>query len=81
MKLKNFDYKLNEKSDIYSLGGDREKPIVGTPSSFVRLYSKCWDADPSLRPNADETLRQLQSLSLESVYDGSNLANNNSNRV
>ncbi|CAG8454787.1 16304_t:CDS:2 [Acaulospora colombiana] len=70
-----------DKSDlalIYSriIKNERENPIIGTPLPFVRLYSKCWDADPFLRPTADETLSQLQSLSFEQVYDGSNYINN-----
>ncbi|CAG8597051.1 9562_t:CDS:2, partial [Acaulospora morrowiae] len=54
----------------------REAPIIGTPLSFIQLYSKCWDALPSLRPTTDQILNKLNSLSLEPIYHGTNYNNN-----
>jgi hypothetical protein len=44
--------------------GNREEPIEGTPPEYQKLYQKCWDGEPELRPDIDkvyETLRNLQS--------------------
>jgi hypothetical protein len=44
--------------------GNREEPIEGTPPEYQKLYQKCWDGEPELRPDIDkvyETLRDLQS--------------------
>ncbi|CAG8511095.1 8922_t:CDS:2 [Acaulospora morrowiae] len=56
----------------------REEPVVGTPLSFVKLYSICWNATPSLRLTADQVLKQIKSLSFEPVYNGVNITNENS---
>ncbi|CAG8461609.1 998_t:CDS:2 [Acaulospora morrowiae] len=53
----------------------REAPIIGTPLSFIQLYSKCWDTSPLLRPTADQILNELKSLSLDPMYDGDNFVN------
>ena len=42
----------------------REQPVENTPLDYVKLYQKCWDKDPNLRPDIDkvyDTLTQLKS--------------------
>ncbi|KAF0437497.1 actin-like ATPase domain-containing protein [Gigaspora margarita] len=43
--------------------GSREAPIQGTPILYVKLYERCWDSDPSIRPvirSVFETLNKVQ---------------------
>ncbi|CAG8579576.1 13467_t:CDS:2 [Acaulospora morrowiae] len=54
----------------------REAPVIGTPLSFIQLYSKCWDASPLPRPTAAQILNELKSLSLDPIYNGDNFVNN-----
>ena len=37
----------------------REEPVGGTPLNYVKLYQKCWDNDPNLRPNIGEVYEVL----------------------
>ncbi|CAG8592376.1 6737_t:CDS:2, partial [Acaulospora morrowiae] len=53
----------------------REVPVIGTPLSFVQLYSNCWEASPLLRPTADQIFNELKSLSLDPMYEGDNFFN------
>src|ERR1043165_2187143 len=32
----------------------RETPIEGTPPDYVQLYQRCWDSNPSSRPDIEE---------------------------
>ncbi|KAF0552272.1 kinase-like domain-containing protein [Gigaspora margarita] len=41
------------------LKGKREKMVPGTPSSYVKLYKKCWSFNPKKRPEIKEILRKL----------------------
>ncbi|RGB34459.1 kinase-like domain-containing protein [Rhizophagus diaphanus] len=91
-KITNRKYKLNEMSDVYSIGvllweissskqpfygesvaydigliygiakGSRENPIPGTPNAYVKLYTRCWDGEPTLRPNMNEVVDQLKEI-------------------
>ncbi|RIB29523.1 kinase-like domain-containing protein [Gigaspora rosea] len=42
--------------------GTREKPIEGTPNSYVQLYKRCWDYTPDLRPTIEEISENLSNL-------------------
>ncbi|CAG8453832.1 3708_t:CDS:2, partial [Racocetra fulgida] len=42
--------------------GVREKPKEGMPLDYVKIYEKCWNPNPSLRPNAIEALNDLENL-------------------
>ncbi|CAG8500302.1 8573_t:CDS:2, partial [Racocetra persica] len=39
--------------------GCRPEILTNTPSQFVELMEKCWNADPSKRPTADELLNEI----------------------
>ncbi|PKY47814.1 hypothetical protein RhiirA4_463183 [Rhizophagus irregularis] len=45
------------------LNGEREEPVVNTPSEYLQLYQKCWQDDPNLRPETYEILAQLEKQS------------------
>ncbi|CAG8565582.1 14116_t:CDS:2 [Acaulospora morrowiae] len=47
----------------------REKPVIGTPISFMQLYSECWNTHPDRRPTAIQILERLKTISIEKVYD------------
>ncbi|CAG8457630.1 10114_t:CDS:2 [Acaulospora morrowiae] len=53
----------------------REAPTIGTPLSFIQLYSKCWDSWPLLRPIADQILNELKYLSLDPMHNNYNSVN------
>ncbi|CAB4415752.1 unnamed protein product [Rhizophagus irregularis] len=42
--------------------GSRENPIPGTPNAYVKLYTRCWDGEPTLRPNMNEVVDQLKEI-------------------
>ncbi|CAG8468545.1 5302_t:CDS:2 [Acaulospora colombiana] len=65
-------YKENQSMiSLKILENVRERPISGTPLSFIQIYSRCWNTTPSNRPTAIQVLLQLHSLSLEPTYNGS----------
>ncbi|CAG8793163.1 21075_t:CDS:1, partial [Racocetra persica] len=39
--------------------GLRPEILTNTPSQFVELMEKCWNADPSKRPTADALLNDI----------------------
>jgi len=47
---------------IYIFQGDRERPIEGTPSQYVELYTNCWDDNPDKRPEMKSVLSILNQL-------------------
>ena len=47
---------------LYRLNGSRDPPFPGTPQEYIKLYSACWDEDPSKRPLCENIYKQLQSL-------------------
>jgi serine/threonine protein kinase len=49
--------------------GIRETRVDGTPESYFKLYSKCWNDDPEKRPNIEEVV--------EILYDLKNQLNSN----
>jgi serine/threonine protein kinase len=40
--------------------GVREKRVDGTPESYFKLYTECWDEDPEKRPNIDQVIDMLE---------------------
>ncbi|CAG8685166.1 991_t:CDS:2, partial [Ambispora gerdemannii] len=40
--------------------GMRESPIIGTPDSYVQLYTECWDGKPENRPNIDSVYDRIK---------------------
>ncbi|KAG9300474.1 hypothetical protein G9A89_010100 [Geosiphon pyriformis] len=49
--------------------GERETPVAGTPSDYVRLYRNCWRCDSIQRPLIEEVIRKLGEINLEDVHD------------
>ncbi|KAF0400041.1 kinase-like protein [Gigaspora margarita] len=49
---------------IHIFKGNREEPIEGTPSQYIELYKKCWDNDPTNRPETKLVLNTLKQLIL-----------------
>jgi len=45
--------------------GLREKPVKGTPTQYIKIYTNCWQQEPDSRPLINQILSQLQSISLE----------------
>ena len=41
------------------LGGERPKIVPGTPKCYEELMKKCWDADPSKRPAANDVFDEI----------------------
>ncbi|UZO07701.1 uncharacterized protein OCT59_027977 [Rhizophagus irregularis] len=88
--LDNRNYKLNKKSDVYSIGvlmwqissgykpfydvgydgrlildilnGKREEIIDGTYVEYSNLYRKCWEDNPSERPDIQKVVSTLKSI-------------------
>ena len=40
--------------------GAREERVDGTPESYFRLYTKCWDDEPNNRPDIEEVVETLE---------------------
>src|SRR5205807_10335929 len=58
-------FKNSSSFQINSLisSGKREQPISGTPSAYIDLYTKCWDEEPTKRPDINtisETLSKIK---------------------
>ncbi|RIB21664.1 kinase-like domain-containing protein [Gigaspora rosea] len=47
---------------IHIFQGHREKHVKGTPSQYIELYEKCWDVDPSKRPETKTVLEELDRM-------------------
>ncbi|RIB00043.1 kinase-like domain-containing protein [Gigaspora rosea] len=43
--------------------GGREKPVEGTPDSYIQIYERCWNYDPNQRPELEEIQESLLNLS------------------
>ncbi|KAF0333126.1 kinase-like protein [Gigaspora margarita] len=48
---------------IHVSKGGREKPVEGTPDSYIQLYKRCWNYDPNQRPELEEIQESLLDLS------------------
>ncbi|RIA88012.1 kinase-like domain-containing protein [Glomus cerebriforme] len=46
------------------LNGEREDPVENTPLKYLRLYQKCWQDDPNLRPEINEVYEILSQFNL-----------------
>ena len=40
--------------------GIREVRVDGTPESYFRLYTKCWDNNPESHPDIEEVVETLE---------------------
>ncbi|RIB16297.1 kinase-like domain-containing protein [Gigaspora rosea] len=49
---------------IHVSKGGREKPVEGTPDSYIQLYKRCWNYDPNQRPELEEIQESLLNLLL-----------------
>ncbi|KAF0467210.1 calmodulin-dependent protein kinase [Gigaspora margarita] len=47
---------------IHVSQGGREKPIEGTPDSYIQIYERCWNYDPNQRPELKEIQESLLNL-------------------
>ncbi|RIA88009.1 hypothetical protein C1645_827011, partial [Glomus cerebriforme] len=56
------------------LNGEREDPVENTPLEYLRLYQKCWQDDPSLRPEINEVHEILSQFKLQ--FDTNEQLNN-----
>ncbi|CAI2182962.1 17090_t:CDS:2, partial [Funneliformis geosporum] len=45
--------------------GEREKIIDGTPNEYSALYTKCWHNEPNERPDMQEVVLIIQTISLK----------------
>ncbi|EXX67471.1 kinase-like domain-containing protein [Rhizophagus irregularis DAOM 181602=DAOM 197198] len=75
-KLNNRNVPLDKRSDIYSLGmvlweiSSCQELIKGTPIDYMKIYTNCWQSEPDFRPLISQILLQLQSMSLEPIFEG-----------
>ncbi|CAG8544067.1 29918_t:CDS:2, partial [Racocetra persica] len=46
----------------------RESPISNTPIKYMKLYKRCWETEPELRPDISEIVVRLSTMRLEPVY-------------
>ncbi|UZO02192.1 uncharacterized protein OCT59_020683 [Rhizophagus irregularis] len=73
-KLNNRNVPLDKRSDIYSLGmvlWEISKELIkGTPIDYMKIYTNCWQSEPDFRPLISQILLQLQSMSLEPIFEG-----------
>ncbi|RIB16311.1 kinase-like domain-containing protein [Gigaspora rosea] len=47
---------------IHVFEGGREKPVEGTPDSYIQIYERCWNYDPNQRPELEEIQECLLNL-------------------
>ncbi|KAF0519717.1 kinase-like protein [Gigaspora margarita] len=52
--------------------GERENPVKNTPEQYVKLYTKCWDKDPNIRPPINSVRLELNKLSGEELHNSLN---------
>ncbi|KAF0403896.1 kinase-like protein [Gigaspora margarita] len=57
---------------IHVSKGGREKPVEGTPDSYIQLYKKCWNDDPNKRPELEEIQENLLDLSRNENFGTNN---------
>ncbi|CAG8779666.1 2543_t:CDS:2, partial [Cetraspora pellucida] len=48
---------------------DREKPEIGMPLDYIRIYESCWVLDPSIRPEIPKLMNDLNNLKPEPKAD------------
>ncbi|PKY42789.1 kinase-like protein [Rhizophagus irregularis] len=59
--------------------GIREKMVEGTPESYFRLYTECWNQEPEERPKIEDVVEILESIIRNSTDDYSSNPSNPSN--
>src|SRR5205814_1110065 len=60
-----FDFAMN------IINGIRPKVVSGTPKEYQSLMEQCWDADPLKRPNTKILLKQIRSILVLGLFNGS----------
>jgi hypothetical protein len=68
LSLPYFDRAHNLELAIEICEGVRPDPLPATPEFYFDLMERCWDDDPSLRPNATEIIRILDMNQLYLKY-------------
>jgi hypothetical protein len=63
------DYQRVQLASLIYFGHLREHPIAGTPLEYQRLYEKCWNDNPDLRPNIEEVYGILIELKTDEAPD------------
>ncbi|CAG8489132.1 15328_t:CDS:1 [Acaulospora morrowiae] len=53
---------LPQSIPIIIYNGTRELPVIGTPSAYVELYTKCWSDNPKDRPDIVEVIDFLDEV-------------------
>ncbi|KAF0501387.1 kinase-like protein [Gigaspora margarita] len=56
------EYKEPECLKDFSYERNRESPVEGTTAEYVELYTKCWDEDPTKRPDIRSVINILDKL-------------------
>ncbi|GBC02298.1 hypothetical protein RclHR1_04550005 [Rhizophagus clarus] len=46
--------------------GLRENPVPDTPTSYIDLYTDCWDGEPDNRPTMNQVVSRLNNIIVES---------------
>ncbi|KAF0501390.1 kinase-like protein [Gigaspora margarita] len=65
-------FKSREAIAIQIFSGNREKPVEGTPSEYIELYTQCWDGVPDKRPEMKTALSIINQL--EQKYSNKNIS-------
>ncbi|CAG8603205.1 10447_t:CDS:10, partial [Cetraspora pellucida] len=63
--MKSYSSNGREESTIFlqiAFDGLREEPINTMPDSYIKLYSECWQEDPSDRPTMLQIFQTLKSI-------------------
>ncbi|RIB28310.1 kinase-like domain-containing protein [Gigaspora rosea] len=53
----------------YISKGNREKDVYGTPDIYVNLYTRCWDMEPTKRPETNSIFNVLNNLILDDIQN------------
>lgn len=61
--------------------GIREKMVEGTPESYFKLYTECWNQDPEERPKIEGVVETLESTIKNSAENYSSNPLNPSNNL
>ncbi|KAF0457488.1 kinase-like protein [Gigaspora margarita] len=64
--FKSYDY---SEFSVHKLIEKREKPIEGTPDSYIQLYERCWNYDPNQHPELEKIQESLLDLSGKENFD------------
>ncbi|GES93134.1 kinase-like domain-containing protein [Rhizophagus clarus] len=53
--------------------GLRETPIPDTPTTYVNLYTECWNGEPDYRPTINQVVEKLKTLKNNQIYGNFNI--------